>query len=277
MFVARTEEELSGARTKLGRPVNIALVPTMGALHDGHLALIKAARDDASDVIASVFVNPLQFDQQTDLARYPVDQHRDLALLEEAGCAIAWLPSADAMYPGGHATVINVAGPAEGLEGAVRAGHFRGVATVVAILLGQTRPHAVYFGEKDWQQLQVIRRMVADLRFPVRVRSIPTVRATDGLALSSRNRFLGSSERALAPLFHASLTDAIIRIEAGQRVADSLTECRRVLSESGFKVEYLSLTDGETLVAIDQAAAGARLLGAVRLGSVRLLDNVGIG
>ena len=277
MFVARTEEELSGARTKLGRPANIALVPTMGALHDGHLALIKAARNDASHVIASVFVNPLQFDQMTDLARYPVDQDRDLALLKEAGCAIAWLPSADAMYTGGHATVINVAGPAEGLEGAVRAGHFRGVATVVAILLGQTRPHAVYFGEKDWQQLQVIRRMVADLRFPVRVRSIPTVRATDGLALSSRNRFLGSSERALAPLFHASLTDATIRIEAGQRVADSLTECRRVLSESGFEVEYLSLADGETLVAIDQAAGGARLLGAVRLGSVRLLDNVGVG
>ncbi len=277
MFVARTEEELSGARTMLARPANIALVPTMGALHDGHLALIKAARDDASDVIASVFVNPLQFDQQTDLARYPVDQHRDLALLEEAGCAIAWLPWADAMYPAGHATVINVAGPAEGLEGAFRAGHFRGVATVVAILLGQTRPHAVYFGEKDWQQLQVIRRMVADLRFPVRVCSIPTVRATDGLALSSRNRFLGSSERALAPLFHASLTDAIIRIEAGQRVADSLTECRRVLSQSGFEVEYLTLTDGERLVAIDHAAGGARLLGAVRLGSVRLLDNVGVG
>ncbi len=276
MFIIRSEAELHDARQRLDQTSDLALVPTMGALHQGHLALVDAARADGSEVIVSIFVNPLQFDARSDLERYPADHDRDFAMLREAGCSLVWLPTVDAMYPAGHSTTINVAGPAEGLEGAARAGHFRGVATVVAILLAQTRPTKVWLGEKDWQQLQVVRRMIADLRVPVSVRSLPTVRASDGLALSSRNRFLTPEERRLAPLLYAGLRSAAARIEEGVDLPAALAECRAGLTREGFVVEYLVLADRETLVPIDRPASKVRLLAAVRLGSVRLLDNVDV-
>ncbi len=252
----------------------LALVPTMGALHDGHLSLIDAARAEGCDVAVSIFVNPLQFDNAADLARYPTDHAADLAMLRDAGCAIAWLPDRAAMYPAGHATFIEVAGPAEGFEGAARPGHFRGVATVVATLFGQVRPNTAWFGEKDWQQLQVVRQMTADLLLPVDVKAGPTRRDADGLALSSRNRFLSAAERGEAPWLHRML----------RRVADDLRErgvasgvlatAAAELGARGFTVEYLALVDGESLAVLDHVRAGARLLAAARLGTVRLLDNI---
>jgi pantoate--beta-alanine ligase len=276
MFVAHTEPDLARLRGSLGASDPVALVPTMGALHEGHLALVRAAAVDGSKVAASIFVNPLQFDATSDLARYPVQHEQDLAMLREAGCALAWLPTPAIMYPAEHATAIDVAGPAGGFEGAMRPGHFRGVATVVAILIGQVRPQTIWFGEKDWQQFQVVRRMIADLRLPVRARSVPTARAADGLALSSRNRFLSAGERQVAPLLHAVLQRAATRLSAGDGRLETLAESRATLTQADFEVEYLELVDGETLVGIEHPAAGARLLVAARLGAVRLLDNVGL-
>ena len=278
MLIARTRIELDAAlreQRRTGRA--LALVPTMGALHDGHLALIAAARADGADVAASIFVNPLQFDNASDLARYPADHATDLRMLAEAGCALAWLPGSDAMYEGGHATFVEVAGPAQGWEGAARPGHFRGVATVVALLFGQVRPNAAWFGEKDWQQLQVIRRMTADLCLPVSVRAGATVRDADGLALSSRNRFLRHAERAAAPTLFAVLRKAAADLGLGQAAPDVLARSADTLTRAGFAVEYFALVDGESLVALDGVRAGARLLAAARLGAVRLLDNIAAG
>ena len=277
MLIARTEAELAQARARLGHQRRCALVPTMGALHDGHLALVDAARADGDDqIVVSIFVNPLQFEAASDFARYPVDHDRDLAVLRQAGCSLVWLPSAEIMYPPGHATTINVGGPAIGLEGSARPGHFRGVATVVATLIGQTLPRTIWFGEKDWQQFQVIQRMIADLRLPVSARSVATVRASDGLALSSRNRFLSADERAIAPALYACLRSAAIEIGAGSDVPAILDASQAALARAGFSIEYLVLADGGTLVSIGGPIPGARLLAAVRLGSIRLLDNVPI-
>ena len=276
MLVAHTEPDLARMREAIGASAPVALVPTMGALHEGHLALVRAAGADGSKVAASIFVNPLQFDAASDLARYPVQHEQDLAMLREASCALAWLPTPAIMYPAGHATAVDVAGPAGGFEGAIRQGHFRGVATVVAILIGQVRPHTIWFGEKDWQQFQVVRRVIADLRLPVLARSVPTARAVDGLALSSRNRFLSEGERQAAPLLHAVLQRAATRLDAGDECFETLAESRAALTQAGFQVEYLELVDGETLIGIERPAPGARLLGAARLGAVRLLDNVGL-
>ena len=198
-------------------------------------------------------------------------------MLDEAGCVLAWLPDQDAMYEGGHATFVEVAGPAERWEGAARPGHFRGVATVVAALFGQVRPNAAWFGEKDWQQLQVIRRMTADLRLPVSVRAGATVRDADGLALSSRNRFLQHAERAVAPMLFEVLRKAAADLGTGQAVPDVLARSADALTRAGFAVEYFALVDGESLVALDGVRAGARLLVAGRLGAVRLLDNIAAG
>jgi pantoate--beta-alanine ligase len=204
MQILRSIAALRQARLGDNRePKSLGLVPTMGALHEGHLALVQAAREAARGrnglVAASIFVNPRQFAANEDFARYPRDEPRDLAMLEQAGCDLVWLPDLATMYPPGDSTVIEVAGPAELWEGAARPGHFRGVATVVAKLFGQVRPDAAYFGEKDWQQIQVVRRMVADLLLSVEIVAIPTLRAADGLALSSRNRYLDPAQRAAAP------------------------------------------------------------------------------
>ena len=272
MLIARTQPELARARDALGS--HVALVPTMGALHEGHLALVDAARDDGSAVVASIFVNPLQFEAGADLARYPVDHRRDLEMLAGAGCAVAWLPTAEIMYATAHATTIDVGGPAETLEGTFRPGHFRGVATVVAILLGQTRPETIWLGEKDWQQLQVVRRMVADLRLPVAVRSAATIRDADGLALSSRNRFLSGEDRQKAPMLYRSLTSTVSSIRQGREASAALAECRSQLERAGFDVDYVVLAEAESLIAVEQLSPNTRLLAAARLGSVRLLDNL---
>jgi pantoate--beta-alanine ligase len=276
MLLARSLPELREACALLragGR--KLALVPTMGALHAGHLALLAAA-PAGSAVAASIFVNPLQFGANEDLSRYPRDEAGDLAKLKGAGCALVWMPDVATMYPPGTATTVDVAGPAEGWEGAIRPGHFRGVATVVARLFGQVRPDSACFGEKDWQQLQVVTRMVADLPLPVRIVGVPTVREPDGLAMSSRNRFLAPEQRARAPLLYRTLRGLAADLAAGQAAAASLDAARMTLRDAGFAVDYVALVDGPSLSPIDAPRPQARLIAAGRLGSVRLLDNLGL-
>ena len=277
MLIARTGPELARATASLRRDGRtLALVPTMGALHDGHLALLGTARAAADAVAASIFVNPTQFGAGEDLARYPRDEAGDLAKLRHAGCDLCWMPTAAEIYPSGDATVIEPGGPALGWEGDARPGHFRGVATVVAKLFGHVRPDAAVFGEKDWQQLQVIARMVADLRLGVRVLASPVVREADGLAMSSRNRFLSAEERALAPVLYRVLCDAAAAIGSGDAVRQALDTARAALTSRGLGVDYLALVDGASLREIGHAAQDARLIAAARLGSVRLLDNVSV-
>jgi pantoate--beta-alanine ligase len=277
MLIVRTLPELRNACADLrGRHETLALAPTMGALHDGHLALLAAA-SPGSAVAASIFVNPLQFGPNEDLSRYPRDETGDLAKLETAGCHLVWLPDVSTMYPEGDATTIEMDGPAKRWEGDLRPGHFRGVATVVARLFGQVRPDIACFGEKDWQQLQVVRRMVADLLLPVRIIGVPTVREPDGLALSSRNRYLNSKDRARAPLLLHILTATVVRLRSGDRVRAALDDASNALREQGFGVDYLELVDGPSLSPLDTPCSGARLIAAARLGGVRLLDNVSAG
>jgi pantoate--beta-alanine ligase len=274
MIITRTRAELTQAvddvRARCG---GLALVPTLGALHAGHLALLDVARASSGGVAASIFVNPTQFGPNEDFARYPREEADDLAKLKDAGCDLVWLPDVSEMYPPGDATMIDVTGPALGWEGALRPGHFRGVATVVAKLFCQVRPDAAVFGEKDWQQLQVVRRMVADLSLPVRVVGAPVVRAADGLALSSRNRFLSAAERAQAPALHRALCAARDALARGVSANNAVLAARTHLAEHSFILDYLALVDGATLIETDQAA-GARLIAAAKLGSVRLLDNI---
>jgi pantoate--beta-alanine ligase len=246
----------------------------MGALHNGHRALVRAAAESGAAVATSIFVNPLQFGASEDLSRYPRDEAGDLAILRTAGCHLVWLPGVATMYPPGDVTTIDVAGPAEIWEGTARPGHFRGVATVCAKLFGQVRPDRAYFGEKDWQQLQVVTRMVADLHLPLEIVGVPTVRESDGLALSSRNRFLDSDQRRLAPRLYAALTTAVETLAKGAPVDDVLAAARRTIEESGLSVEYLALVDSPTLQPLQTLHRPARLVVAAQLGSVRLIDNV---
>jgi pantoate--beta-alanine ligase len=274
MLIARTFLQLREACGKLGG--GIGLVPTMGALHDGHLALIKAARAGSNTVAASIFVNPLQFAPNEDFARYPRDEAGDLAKLAAAGCDLVWLPELAEIYPPEAATTISVAGPAQLWEGAARPGHFTGVATVVAKLFGQVRPQTAYFGEKDWQQVQVIRRMVTDLLLPLEIVPVPTVREQDGLAMSSRNRFLSPAERGTAPALYDGLANAAAAIAGGVRPADALAQAEKALAAAGMQTDYLALVDAQSLVPLQTAIPPARIIAAARLGSVRLLDNVPI-
>lgn len=275
----RIERELEGlgAATGAWRAAGrrIALVPTMGALHAGHLALVTEARRRADAVVTSIFVNPLQFLPGEDLDRYPRDEAGDLAKLREAGCDLAWLPTPAVMYPPGAATVIEPAGPAEGWEGAERPGHFRGVATVCTKLFMMTRADVAVFGEKDWQQLQVIRRVVADLHLPLEIVGLPTVRDTDGLALSSRNQRLAPEHRARAAALPRRLDALAAALAAGRPAGDALAEARAALAAEGFGVDYLALVVPETLAPWPDGQTGeARLIAAARLGDVRLLDNI---
>jgi pantoate--beta-alanine ligase len=275
MLVVRTLPALRDACTRLAAQAgSLALVPTMGALHAGHRALVRAGVASGAATVASIFVNPLQFGSAEDLARYPRDDAGDLATLEAEGCALAWLPDVETMYPPGQATTITVGGPAEGWEGDARPGHFRGVATVCAKLFGQVRPTRAYFGEKDWQQLQVVRRMVADLLLPLDIVGVKTVREPDGLALSSRNRFLKQDERALAPALYGQLLRSVQELAGGGDLPTCLQAARDRLTRQGFAVDYYALVDGPTLAAIPRPCPDARLIAAGRLGSVRLLDNV---
>jgi pantoate--beta-alanine ligase len=273
MKIVRTRDELFAARAALTGTV--AFVPTMGALHDGHLALTAAARGACDWVVASVFVNPTQFSDANSASGYPRDEAGDMGKLESAGCDLAFVPDVSAIYPDGDATVIEPSGPALDWEGRFRPGHFRGMATVVAKLFGLVRPDVACFGEKDWQQLQVVRRMVADLLLPVRVQGVPTVREPDGLAMSSRNRFLSPAERAIAPLLYATLREGARQLRGGADASGVLEAAIGRLKECGFAVDYLALVEGTTLRATT-ALDGARLIAATPLGPIRLLDNIGV-
>jgi pantoate--beta-alanine ligase len=253
----------------------IGLVPTMGALHQGHLALVAAARAASDVVVTSIFVNPLQFGPNEDLDRYPRDEAGDLAKLDAAGCDLVWMPPVEVMYPPGGATRIEVAGPSEGFEGRARPGHFRGVATVCAKLFHQACADVAVFGEKDWQQLQVIRRMVRDLDMSVRIQGHPTVREEDGLACSSRNQRLSPRERVLAPALPRIMRNVLASLQAGAPVTATLDGALAELREAGLVPDYLALVEGETLRLWPEGRAGmARLVAAARLGEVRLLDNM---
>jgi pantoate--beta-alanine ligase len=278
MLIARTLSELRDACADLRRKTGaLALVPTMGALHAGHRALVRSAVQSGAGTVTSIFVNPLQFSPNEDLARYPRDEAGDLAILRDQGCALAWLPDLDTMYPPGEATTITVGGPADRWEGAARPGHFRGVATVCAKLFGQVRPDSAYFGEKDWQQLQVVKRMVADLLLPLEIHGVQTVRELDGLALSSRNRFLTRTERTIAPSLNEGLRSIVARVTAGEPVGNAISGAVESLSAKGFAFDYLALVDGPTLEPIERTQPNARLITAARLGTVRLLDNIPAG
>ncbi len=274
MFIARTLHDLADASRMMARDASMALVPTMGALHPGHLSLLTAARGHGHDVAVSIFVNPTQFNDVNDLARYPRVEDADLALLRDAGCGLVWLPSVETMYPNAADARIEVGGPALGWEGDARPGHFAAVSTVVAKLLNQVRPVRAYFGEKDWQQLQVIRSVVAELFIPVAIEGVATVREADGLAMASRNRFLGAEQRERAPAVYRCLLRAARAIAEGDAVPAVLDTAREDLELRGFGVDYLALVDGRSLHAISNLASGARLIAAARLGGVRLLDNV---
>jgi pantoate--beta-alanine ligase len=252
----------------------IALVPTMGALHAGHMALIEAAKKPGTKVVASIFVNPMQFGANEDLSRYPRRETADVRMLAEAGCDLLWLPTVETMYPDGFATTISVAGVSAPLEGASRPGHFDGVATVVAKLFAQLAPDAAYFGEKDYQQLAVIRRMAIDLNLAIEVVGVPTQRDDDGLALSSRNIYLDEDERARAVTLPRALGIAVRAIVRGEDTAQVLTEAETQLTAAGFQVDYIALVDAETLADATSPNRPRRLLAAARIGQTRLIDNV---
>ena len=254
----------------------IALVPTMGALHAGHMALVEAARRPGTKVIASIFVNPKQFGPNEDLARYPRREAADARLLAAHGCDLLWLPPVEVMYPEGFATSIGVSGVSDGFDGAARPGHFDGVATVVTKLFNQTGADIAYFGEKDYQQLAVIRRIVADLDLDIEIVGVPTQRDDDGLALSSRNIYLDEEQRAKAVALPRALGVAARAIGRGDVVDDALAEARTALVAAGFEVDYVALADADTLADHPAADRPRRLLAAARMGSTRLIDNIAI-
>ncbi|USU13703.1 pantoate--beta-alanine ligase [Sphingomonadaceae bacterium OTU29THOMA1] len=255
---------------------DIALVPTMGALHAGHMALVEAARRSGTKVIASIFVNPKQFGPNEDLSRYPRREAADARLLAEHGCDLLWLPPVEAMYPADFATNISVGGVSEGFDGAARPGHFDGVATVVTKLFNQTGADIAYFGEKDYQQLAVVRRFVADLDMPIEIVGVPTQRDDDGLALSSRNIYLDDEQRAKAVALPRALGVAARAIGRGDDDSAALAEARAMLVAAGFEVDYIALADAETLAANPAPNRPRRLLAAARMGTTRLIDNVAI-
>ena len=270
--------DFAGLPSALGhfRAETLALVPTMGALHAGHLALIAEARRRADRVAATIFVNPLQFAAGEDLDRYPRQEAVDTTLLEEAGCDLVWLPTVADLYPPGFATNVSVTGISERWDGAARPGHFDGVATVVAKLLIATMPDVALFGEKDYQQLAVIRQLVRDLGLPTEVVGVPIVRDPDGLALSSRNAYLSADERARAVALPLALNEAREAIRAEpQAVARILRTARTRLANAGFgPIDYVALTDAETLEPLEAFDRKARLAAAATLGSTRLIDNL---
>ncbi|KQS48030.1 MULTISPECIES: pantoate--beta-alanine ligase [unclassified Sphingomonas] len=252
----------------------VALVPTMGALHAGHVALIEAAKRPGTKVVASIFVNPTQFGPSEDLSRYPRREMADIRMLNEAGCDLLWLPSVETMYPDGFATSVRVSGVSDGFDGASRPGHFDGVATVVSKLFNQVGPDAAYFGEKDYQQLAVVRRFVADLDFAIDIVGVPTQRDDDGLAMSSRNIYLDDEQRKQAVALPRALGVAARAIAKGEDVESVLDDARTTLVGAGFTIDYVALADAETLSENPAAERPRRLLAAARMGATRLIDNI---
>lgn len=253
----------------------VAVVPTMGALHAGHLSLVEAAKSGADRVIVWIFVNPKQFDNADDLAKYPRHLGTDAEKLAAHGVDLLYAPHVEEVYPDGFATMVSVAGVSEGLCGAYRAGHFDGVATVVTKIFTQTRADLAFFGEKDFQQLQVVRRLVRDLDLTPEIVGCPTVREPDGLALSSRNERLSSADRAIAPAMHRAMQGAADAIRDGAGVAGALAAARAGILAAGFaSIDYLELRAETGLQPIERLDRPARLLAAAYLGEVRLIDNI---
>ncbi len=273
MQVLSTIAALREARRALG---TLGLVPTMGFLHRGHLSLVERALAECGAAAASIFVNPTQFGPHEDLGRYPRDLDRDLHLLQQAGATLAFVPDADEIYPPGFGTRIEVGAVAEPLEGAIRPGHFAGVATVVLKLLNIVQPDRAYFGQKDAQQCAVIRQLVRDLDIPVEVVVADTVRDPDGLALSSRNVYLDPGQRARAPVLHQALLAAQASFRGGERNADALRDAvRAVLGDgSDLAVDYVSVADPDTMRELAHVGGPALVSLAVRLGHTRLIDNL---
>jgi pantoate--beta-alanine ligase len=274
--VVQTADEVRaaiGSRRGLGA---IGLVPTMGALHAGHARLIESARAECQTVVVSVFVNPLQFDRTDDLARYPRPFEADLAMCERLGVDVVFAPAPAEMYPEPPDCTVHVARTAEHLCGAFRPGHFNGVATVVLKLFNIVQPEVAYFGQKDAQQLAIIRRMVADLNLPVRIASVETVREPDGLALSSRNQHLNPAERALAPALFRALTAARQAVASGATGAESVkrSAARAIPADERLRLEYLELVDPWTFQPVERVTGPVVAAGALWVGSTRLIDNV---
>ena len=277
MQIVRSSEELALAAAGLKSRGTLALVPTMGALHAGHMTLIHEARRRADSVAATIFVNPTQFGAGEDLDRYPRREADDARMLEEAGCDLLWLPSVADIYPDGLSANVSVYGVSERGEGEARPGHFDGVATVVSRLLLSVKPDVALFGEKDFQQLAVIRTMVRDLAIPVEIVGIETVREEDGLALSSRNAYLSDDERRRAVALPNALSAARKAIRGGTPVAAALQEGKQALVDAGFlKVDYLALVDAATLEPLHEPRGAMRLIAAATIGSTRLIDNIAV-
>jgi pantoate--beta-alanine ligase len=273
--VARTVAELRRTVAEWRRADDIvALVPTMGALHAGHLALVAHARARADRVVASIFVNPTQFGPNEDFARYPRDEAGDAAKLAAASCDLLYAPDAAEIYPAGFSTTVSAGDLAEPLDGRFRPGHFAGVATVVTKLLLQAQPHIACFGEKDFQQLQIIRRVTRDLDIDCAIEGVPIVRESDGLALSSRNVYLTPDERRIAPVLHRVLVEAVARVTRGAVPAEAAASGAAALLQAGFaKIDYVEICDTGTLKPLVARDRPGRALAAAWLGKTRLIDN----
>ena len=255
----------------------VGVVPTMGALHEGHLSLVRAAQADCQRVIVTIFVNPKQFNNLEDLAKYPRTEAADTALLAPLGVDVVFVPAPTEVYPEGFATKVSVSGVSGPLEGAHRPGHFNGVATVVAKLFGITQADRGYFGQKDWQQLQVIRRMAADLNLAVTVVGCETIREADGLAMSSRNVRLTAEGRAKAPALYAAMQAAAAAIRGGMAVSKAMKAAKAEILAAGFEeVEYIELRSAAMLERVSTLDAPARMLAAARIDGVRMIDNIAV-
>jgi pantoate--beta-alanine ligase len=274
--IVRSSEELASARRAIDG--KLALVPTMGALHAGHMALVEEAKRRVGKVAATIFVNPTQFGANEDFGRYPRREGEDARMLEDAGCDLLWMPSQSDVYPQGFSTSVHVSRVSERWEGEARPGHFDGVATIVAKLLMSVRPDVALFGEKDFQQLVVIRQMAEDLNIPVEIDSVPTVREEDGLALSSRNAYLSVEDRARAAALPRALEYARGAIVDGTPVRMALDTGRKMLVEAAFsRIDYFALVDSATLEPLEAPAGEMRLIAAAAIGGTRLIDNLALG
>lgn len=276
--IVRTVKELRTATQKArAQGDRIGLVPTMGALHHGHLSLVDQIAPVAETIVVSIFVNPSQFGEGEDFQAYPRNEAEDVKKLSGTNASIVYIPGVDEMYPEGDTTTVSVGGISENFEGAVRPGHFDGVATVVSKLLLQCQPDAAIFGEKDYQQLAVIRRFVRDLAIPVDIMGAPIIRESDGLAASSRNVYLSTQERFIAGKFNVMLNSATKALVSGQPVADVEKSTTAALLDAGFNaVDYVAVVCAETLTPLDKINKPARIVAAARLGSTRLLDNMAV-